>query len=102
MSEWQPIETAPKDGTDLLLAWNWRGRYVSIGKWARVNYLDWDTDRVVDSECWVQWESLNSIVDTCVLVGPNAPTHWMPLPEPPMVVSVPLEQIRGDKGVEST
>jgi hypothetical protein len=28
-------------------------------------------------------------------------THWMPLPEPPDGVSVPLEQIRDDIGCEA-
>jgi hypothetical protein len=60
MSEWQPIETAPKDGTAILVFHN---RMVIeawySGRWGR----------------FVQSET----------GGHNgiAPTHWMPLPAPP-------------------
>lgn len=55
MSEWQPIETAPRDGAEVL-TWNGTSR--------RIAAYAWD-DR------W-QSEGLPSFV----------PTHWMPLPEP--------------------
>lgn len=67
MSGWQPIETAPRDGTRLLLWWNERAM---ISFWAdRVGFKGWQP---------VSGEVLN--------VGNRAmwnPTHWMPLPEPP-------------------
>ena len=56
--EWQPIATAPKDGTTLLIYCERRGEHV--GKWLR------------HKECWIVTGG-DSIV----------PTHWMPLPEPP-------------------
>ena len=58
--QWQPIETAPKDGTVVLL-----GRadyYPKSGYWVEHEFQDWwgwDRDRACP------------------------PTHWMPLPEPP-------------------
>jgi hypothetical protein len=55
---WLPIETAPKDGTEILLT---DGHYKRTGYWAR---------RI---EAWS--------IDTVVSL--NMPTHWMPLPEPP-------------------
>lgn len=54
---WQPIETAPKDGTQLLL---WSNR-PTVGAYGQ-RYQNWFT---IPGEY------------TC------RPTHWMPLPEPP-------------------
>ena len=58
MTDWQPIETAPKDGTDVLV---WCGgamfiAYMEVGRW----FFD-RTDHSVKP----------------------LPTHWMPLPAPP-------------------
>lgn len=58
-SRWQPIETAPKNGTEILLA---HGNSMWIDEWTMVNELD---------GFWMmcdQWET------------PEVPTHWMPLP----------------------
>jgi hypothetical protein len=57
-SGWQPIETAPKDGTELLLT---DGRYKRTGYWAR-RIEAWSVDMVPPV---------------------RMPTHWMPLPEGP-------------------
>lgn len=63
--KWQPIETAPKDGTDILV-------------------LLWDREC-----CVVSYESDASDADYpwMTLDGSsyhlNAPTYWMPLPELP-------------------
>jgi hypothetical protein len=79
VAEWQPIETAPKDGTFVLLA----GRY---GKFAAAW---WGDAHAADShEPWHEpfW---------CWLITPGKydpihlrddyfeATHWMPLPAPP-------------------
>jgi hypothetical protein len=60
--EWQPIETAPKDGQHIILA-------LSEG-WIGVGYYDDDPE--FSSLGWVVFGS-----------GQQQPTHWMPLPEPP-------------------
>lgn len=61
--EWQPIETAPKDGTAILIAKSpcdhWAGMFVA--------YWSDDLDE------W--FYSINRIV--------RQPTHWMPLPAAP-------------------
>ena len=63
MSEWQPIETAPKDGTVILMA---DGLTMFCGIWLK-SARGWvDGCRDADGE----------------LVAWNA-THWMPLPAPP-------------------
>ena len=67
--EWQPIETAPKNGTDIILRvddYAIEGRFVATiygGYWAKI--------------------SLNSHGCGCCSSEDPNPTHWMPLPEPP-------------------
>jgi len=57
--EWQPIETAPKDGTHIIVM-----PYFYVED-LQVSWFILDEDR------WANW---NWSVE---------PTHWMPLPEPP-------------------
>jgi hypothetical protein len=60
---WQPIETAPKDGTEILSAVKGTNQ-VLIVRWEGIGSADrgeWFYDN--DGYTW--------------------PTHWMPLPEPP-------------------
>lgn len=79
MSEWQLIETAPKDGTPILTFYadahgmrRYSIRYWSSGDWGP------------RSEGWSdEWRQLRK----------DSPTHWMPLPEPPSLDSV------GSRGV---
>jgi hypothetical protein len=61
MSEWQPIETAPLDGTHILLIFRWayRNKHIAEG-WYSDNADDWMT----------RWGTVHA-------------THWMPLPQPP-------------------
>lgn len=61
--EWQPIETAPRTGIALLLAQPWRSGYDTrlIGHYAN-GWVIHDGRELWDVE----------------------PTHWMPLPEPPL------------------
>lgn len=72
MAEWQPIETAPRDGTDILVVWNAGGIQMVVG---------WDEDAEATINGRWAWATLD---------GPNyhenAFSHWMPLPEPPPVV----------------
>lgn len=67
-SDWQPIETAPMDGTELLLSGpSWNGMkpdeppYFAVGLW--------------QSGAWREGEDGSRLW---------SPTHWMPLPEPPV------------------
>lgn len=61
--EWMDIETAPKDGTPVLLGFskNW---HALVGHWE-----------------WPLWGELNR--DFGFDPFEMQPTHWMPLPEPP-------------------
>lgn len=67
MAEWQPIETAPKDGTDLLLAVSYGEiRTTRLGAWRQ---------RRPGKYAWLQHHTFEPFTGEV--------THWMPLPEPP-------------------
>ena len=67
-NEWQPIETAPKDGTWILVYKPFNLYGFDDSEW----YVDKYIVRWAD-ECW------NISMDDIVVY----PTHWMPLPNPP-------------------
>ena len=76
MSEWQPIETAPRDGTPVLLwdlwsPWKELPCNVVVARWfINEKFTYW---QLVDSATADEYPGNNAI----------DPTHWMPLPEPP-------------------
>ena len=67
MTNWQPIETAPKDGYILVFGPDqmdiaaWEPHWPNGGAWLRMQTAEYDND--------------GALVKT--------PTHWQPLPEPP-------------------
>lgn len=85
MSEWKPIETAPKDGTPILL---WGGRPDSSS-----DFIGFDTNTsTFPSETVVGWweeyrpgagEWRYCSYDSGIYGEWEDPTHWTPLPEPP-------------------
>lgn len=83
MSEWQPIDTAPRDGTEILL-------FGACG--CRVGYFDTEfNDEPYGTRPYSGWWSFEGEIspefpawrDLDVIEAKNPPTHWMPLPEPP-------------------
>jgi hypothetical protein len=94
MTDWQPIETAPRDGTALLLfcpgvsSWNRKSGMPDIvtGLWE--NHCPVSTDGgPYEMGSWFSdigdvdqgYESTGAYFEHERL----RPTHWMPLPEPP-------------------
>lgn len=67
MSDWQPIDTAPKDGTQILVWPYWSSRSPTQVYWR-------DLQRKPG-----RWE----ITPSHYCAGAD-PTHWMPLPAPPI------------------
>jgi hypothetical protein len=64
--EWKTIESAPRDGTDILA---WDGETLTV--------VCWDESlKATDApSCWALY---NRFATDAV-----EPTHWMPLPDPP-------------------
>ena len=69
--KWQPIETAPKDGTPILLSVWEMGPDMSSAAW-RNGF--WDMRHLDDGD-FDEWECLEREF--------GSPTHWMPLLAPP-------------------
>jgi len=70
---WQPIETAPKDGTDIIV---YRPKF--DGDYIPQVGVDWwmlPSKTGFYSECWAKSRK------DC------PPTHWQPLPKPPVTLS---------------
>lgn len=64
--QWKPIETAPKDGTAILVS---EGRFCYCVEW--IEEFDW-------------WAVDDNKLGPFRLRG-AAPTHWMPLPPAPAI-----------------
>lgn len=78
--QWQPIETAPKDGTAILL---FDEDGISIGKWYEpkedIRLCHWCCDTCLCEACIFGDAPLD-------IINFQAPTHWIPLPSPPRVL----------------
>lgn len=105
--QWQPIESAPKDGTRILLANvadDERDAYSTSGSWQDaeedgIDYMGHD-----DGFCDVDFSAYRpgrSFGNPSHQYESSQPTHWMPLPSPPVVTnssSAPSsDQERADK-----
>lgn len=77
---WQPISTAPKDGTHIILS---NGLSVAEGWWEHVDaYIREKRDlegRYIDQD---EHDGFDGWLDCGGGMQPD-PTHWMPLPPPP-------------------
>jgi len=60
--EWEPIDTAPKDGREILVGWV-GAKMIRPARWA------------INGQTWLINAGVNKPL--------NSPTHWMPMPEPP-------------------
>lgn len=70
MTDWQPIESAPRDWTDVILY----DPNEDDGTGSCGVMKGWYSMKDGGFDCWMSYESTS---------GNISPTHWMPLPEPP-------------------
>ncbi len=75
---WQDIETAPRDGTRVLVCTP--EGYVYIASWASERL--WDDEN--EGGTWMVFDC-EDYYYSIALKGERSPTHWMPLPPPPGV-----------------
>ena len=71
--QWQPIETAPTDGTVILVYRRDQGRFCA-------HYVA-PADIIDSDDCKPQWFSTHG--DSLDASNGTMPTHWQPLPAPP-------------------
>lgn len=67
MNTWQPIETAPKDGTEILIGQSYKDVWYSC-------VVEWNSNE------WRLTETGSYAEDA---VPDIDPTHWCQIPEPP-------------------
>lgn len=75
VDEWQTIETAPKDGTKVDL---WCGNHRRTEKKFAVH--SWLDGKPMAEPCWGPYDGREE--------GPLQPTHWRPLPNPPLLAAL--------------
>lgn len=80
MTEWKPIKTAPKDGTEIILGWDSASVWIVRNGWWCDGFDQFEGVYIEDDCGW--WAYRHSVTQE-KLEGYDSPTHWMPLPEPP-------------------
>jgi hypothetical protein len=73
MTEWHPIETAPKDGTNILV----------YKQFQRHLWLDHGYDHYIEIAYWDDKHDGGWWINAFAPPSNKDPTHWMPLPESP-------------------
>jgi len=80
MTEWQPIETAPRDRPILGFGQKWQGEIYGVFDGPTFDIIEGgpraDTDWEKNGEWWL---CTTGDAYACWLL----PTHWQPLPDPP-------------------
>jgi len=89
---WQPIETAPKDGTQVMLT---NGAIVAQGWWEHEEpYIREERDIEGYYMGQAEHDGFDGWLDCEGGMTPD-PTHWMPLPPPPAIAASAPQQGEG-------
>ncbi|WP_442917367.1 hypothetical protein [Magnetovibrio sp. PR-2] len=79
---WQPIESAPKDETDIIVGYDFGTVWVvHVAFWREVDNNDKSMGWTDDDTGW--WSYIENSITQTKLEGHHTPTHWMALPTPP-------------------
>ena len=76
---WQPIETAPKDGTEIIAMY----KHIETQIVHNAFYMTSNDFEEKESEYIGWWSYDKSEVSRVMLNDWMTPTHWMPLPDAP-------------------
>jgi hypothetical protein len=80
--QWQAIATAPKDGRDILVGYDFASVWVvHVAFWRDCDAFNDPLPAGHDGIGW--WSYIADSVTQTKLNNDNAPTHWMPLPKLP-------------------
>ena len=82
MSEGKPIETAPKDGTEIL-GLNYNKAVLLVCWTCPDDFLDRDEASCLDDATRYEKDWFCAEFSYGERMGEDELTHWMPLPEPP-------------------
>jgi len=82
MTDWQPIETAPRDGTDVIVGFDRADTWIVHVAWWRTGE---EYGCTANDRGW--WSYTLGSVTQEQLDEDRTPTHWMPLPDPPVSIS---------------
>lgn len=90
---WRPIDSAPKDGTEIIVGYDFATVWIAHVAFYGTGLLICDDGS--EYELWREqghgtqqeaegwWSYVENSVSQHKLEGHNAPTHWLPLPEIP-------------------
>lgn len=81
--KWLPIDTAPKDGTDILVYYEFATvPIVHLAYWSNDEMDMWKAEGFDNKEQAIGWWSyVENSVSQHKLEEFNTPTHWLPAPE---------------------
>jgi hypothetical protein len=82
---WQPIETAPKDGTDIIVGFDFATVWIVHVAWWRAEGIENGCESPDD----IGWWSYVRHITQEKLDGYHTPTHWISLPPPPTSAAEP-------------